>query len=159
MKPGAKSLNILGFTVTDEKKHVAPKSMKMGWFYVRVLERLPPEFTTDLANHGIQFRTEEMIQIGWFKKFLNEDQTAYIRSTNKFSLFSVKNFDKPDFKKLKGKTELFVSATVDWTPTPPATIVKSVMEGHYTVTGQTAEKLFDDPYVCKVGEVPVVKPL
>lgn len=159
MKPGAKTLNILGFSVTDDKKSVAPSSMKMGWFYVRVLEKTTPEFREELNNHGIVFRTQEMIQIGWFKKFLNEEQTAFMRSTNKFSLFSVKNFDKPDFKKLKKQTQLFVIATDDWTPTPPATIVKKTMEGMYTVTGQTAEKLFEDPYVCKVEEVPVAKPL
>lgn len=158
MKQGAQTLNILGFSVNDDKKSIAPKSMKFGWFYVRVLEKIPPEVTADLANHGIKFRTQEMIQIGWFKKFLNEEQTSYIRNTNKFSLFDVKNYDKPDFKKLNDKTQLFVIATDDWVPTPPAAIVKREMEGYFTVSGQTAEKIFEDPYVCKVGEVPVLKP-
>lgn len=159
MKPGAQTLNILGFSVNDDKKSVAPKSMKSGWFYIRVLERLPPEVSADLSNHGIAFRTQEMLQVGWFKKYLNEDQTAYMRGTNKFSLFNLKSYDKPDFKKLKGQNHLFVVATEDWVPTPPATIVKKQMEGFYVVSGQTAEKLFEDPHVCKVSEVPVAKPL
>lgn len=159
MKPGATTLNVQGFSITDNKKSVAPNSMKMGWFYVRVLERLPPEVTADLNNHGIAFRTNEMIQIGWFKKFLNEEQTAYMRSLNKFSLFDVKSYDKPDFKKLKDHNQFLVIATDDWTPNPPATIVRKCMDGMFIATGQTAEKLNEDPRVCKVEEVPVAKPL
>ena len=155
MESGHESINIRNFTINDNEKSHAPKSMNMGWFYIRVTEKIN---STELANLGITFNTTDMIQRGWYKKFLNKTQVDNIRNTKKFSLFPVKNYQIPDFQKLKGISKLRVTATDDWNPNPPAKIRK-VGYGIFIAEGQTAEKLFEDPYVCMVDEVPITIPI
>ncbi|KAK8894978.1 hypothetical protein M9Y10_023420 [Tritrichomonas musculus] len=155
MKAGYKSINIRDFTITDDEESRAPKSMEIGWFYIRVVDDITQE---ELSKLGVTFYPADMIQKGWFKKFLNKDQVDRIRRLNKFALFPVKNYQKPDFIKLNQNSQLRVVATDDWMPDPPVEFRKEA-NGIYTVTGQTAEKLFEDPRVCAVGEVSIAMPI
>lgn len=155
MKVGSKSINIRNFTISDNEESRAPQSMKMGWFYLRVINQITP---SELSNLCIKFNTNDMIQNGWYKKFLNEEQLVCVKKLNKFSLFPVKNYQKPDFSSLNKKTHLRVTATEDWKPDPPA-VAKKEAGGIFLVTGQTAEKLFEDPHVCQVDEYSFATPI
>ncbi|OHT16571.1 hypothetical protein TRFO_13178 [Tritrichomonas foetus] len=155
MRAGAPSLNIRNFTITDNSRSRAPQSITSGWFYVRVLEAIPKERLADLSsNHGIKFESTDMISSGWFKKYFNEQQVGFCRSSGLFALFPLKNYDKPDFNKLRNLPELLVIATDGWNPTPPARIKGKMFTGTYIVEGATAEQLFQDPLICKIDEVP-----
>ena len=158
MRAGAPNLNARTYSCVDNESTKAPLSTKFGWFLVRILQEISKEQIADIRdNHGIEFKSIEMIQPGWFKKFLDEDQVTYIRSTRLFSLIPVKNHDIPDFSKLKNQPELMVFATDEWHPNPPAAIKSKSMLGAYVVTGASAEQLFQDPYVCKIDIVPKVR--
>lgn len=155
MKVGSKSINIRNFTINDDEKYRAPPSMKMGWFYLRVAQQITP---SELGNLGITFSTNDVVQNGWYKKFLNEEQLTRVRNLNKFSLFPVKNYQKPNFASLNKNAQLRVTATEDWVPSPPA-VAKKESGGIFYVSGQTAEKLFEDPRVCLVEEAHFAVPI
>lgn len=160
MRTGADTLNICGFSIQDTQRSRAPLAMTMGWFYIRVLADIPkPTIQLMADQYQIRFRSTDMIQIGWFKKFLDESQTAFMRSTNYFSLFSVRQFDKPDFGKTKNENKLLVIATDDWTPNPPAILQGKGTPGYFYVTNDTAEHIYEDIRVCKVEPAPVARPL
>lgn len=155
MKVGSKSINIRNFTVNDDERSQAPQSMKMGWFYLRVAQQITP---SELGSLGFSFSSSDIVQNGWYKKFLNEEQVERVRKLNKFSLIPAKNYQKPNFASLREKPRLRVIATEDWVPTPPAT-AKRESGGVFIVTGQTAEKIYEDPRVCFVGEAQFASPI
>lgn len=159
MKAGAATLNLRDYTVTDVQNARAPLGLTMGWFFIRILTSIPNDKFTELRQNGIQFHSEDMIQIGWFKMYLDESQVAYARSTGYFSLIPVKDYEKPNFKSLKKQSKLLVMATKDWQPQGSAKIVSKMSEKLFIVEDADPEELFDDPHVGKIEEVPVIKPL
>lgn len=159
MRTGSPTLNLRDFSVTDAQSIRAPLSLTMGWFFVRILTTIPNDKISDFNQHGIQFKSSNMIQIGWFKMYLNETQVAYARSTEYLSLIPVKQYDKPNFKSLKKEKKLLVLAPPDWKPQGSATIVSKFSDELFIVSGSTAEELFNDPCVGKIEEVPIIKPL
>lgn len=159
MRAGAVSLNLRDYTVTDTQASRAPLGLTMGWFFVRILTSIPNDKFSEIRQNGIHFRSEEMIQIGWFKMYLNETQVAYARSTGYFSLIPVKDYEKPNFKSLKKQNRLLVLAPDDWVPQGSAKIVSKMSEKLFIVEDADPKELFDDPQVGKIEEVPVIKPL
>lgn len=159
MKAGAATLNFRDFTVMDTQTSRAPLSLTMGWFFIRVLTTIPSDQFSEIRQNGIYFRSEDMIQVGWFKMYLNESQVAYARSTGYFSLIPVKKYDKPNFKALKKQSRLLVLAPSDWVPQGSGKIVSKMSEKLFVVEDADPKELFEDPQVGKIDEVPVIKPL
>ena len=158
MRAGSASLMLNGISVMDTPQARCPLGLTMGWFFVRILISMPKEVVSDLRTfHGIEFRSQDMLQPGWFKIYLNESQLAYAKKSQYLSLIPVKNYDIPDYKELKKEKSLLVHAVSDWVPSPPAKIVSRMFDGIFVVEGATAEELFEDQRVVKIQKVPVVK--
>ncbi|OHT17508.1 hypothetical protein TRFO_02548 [Tritrichomonas foetus] len=158
MREGPASIHIRDFTVTDIPNARAPLGLTFGWFFIRILTTMPKDVVSVMkSNYGIEFRSCDMIQTGWFKMYLNESQVSYARSSKYLSLIPVKKYDKPNFKELKGQKQVLVAATKDWTPKGNGRVVSSMFEGLYVVEDADVNELFEDPRVVQIQKVPKVR--
>jgi hypothetical protein len=95
-----------------------------------------------------------MVQPGWFKVYLSEQQLNHLRTIpDQISVIPVKPHVKPNFVDLAGESSFIVEAANDWQPSPPIRATRRYAE-LYSVTGATAEELFADPKVVSVRKKP-----
>jgi hypothetical protein len=153
MRAGSASLNIHGVTISGPG--VSGQGAGFGWFFIRLLVELNANQVSNFADTGhIVFKPENLIQNGWFKLYLDQQQYAFLNSqSNLVALYPVKQYVKPNFEELKGLSEYQVEATEDWQPKPPIEARKS-QRGFYLVKGASPAEIFEDPKVVSVSKPP-----
>jgi hypothetical protein len=98
-----------------------PSGTTFGWFLLRIVVNLNAMQFSDLKDkHDIPFTSTHMVQTGWFKVYLNEQQLNYLRTIpDQISVIAVKPRVQPNFTDLAGESSFLVEAADDWQPSPP----------------------------------------
>jgi hypothetical protein len=157
MRAGSRTLHIPGATINDDgSSGRTPLDISPGWFFLRLLVELTATHKSDLGAHGIVFTAQRLLQPGWFKVYLNEEQVTYLRSLSTvISIFPIKKYVQPNFAELQGQTSFSVQATDDWSPAPPIS-AKKVATELFAVHGASAEVIYSDPKVASIQKHPKI---
>jgi hypothetical protein len=156
VRAGARSCRLGGVSIVDVARgNRVPSGTTFGWFLLRIVVNLNAAQFNDLKDkHGIPFTSTHMVQPGWFKVYLNEQQLSYLRTIHdQISVIPVKPHVQPNFADLAGESSFLVEAADDWQPSPPIRARRTYAE-LYLVSGATAEELFADPKVVSVRKRP-----
>jgi hypothetical protein len=157
MRAGSRSLHLHGITIVDDGvSGRATLSTSPGWFFLRLLVQIASHQKDDLASHGVVFTPQRLIQPGWFKVYLNDEQLAYLRShSDLVSLLPVKQHVHPNFAELQGAASFSVQAADDWSPAAPIA-ARRIGTELFVVRGASAEEIWSDPHVASITRSPKV---
>lgn len=157
MRPGSSTLHVFGSTIVDSGSFGrSTLDVPSGWFFLRILLELTATQKSDIESHGVQFTANHLVQPGWFKLYLDEQQVSYLQSIPTLvSLLPVKKYIQPNFAELQSETSFLVQAADDWHPAAPVVAQKTGRE-LYVVRGASAQEIFRDPKVSSVSKHPKI---
>ena len=137
------------FAGTDQIQPRPLLSFSPGWFLVRLLLALNSTLIDDLSLQGIHFRTHEMVQSGWFRIYLEENQAVRLVSLGIAELLSL---ERPAKASVLSSSEFYrVFAAENWAPN--LEFLKKIGHNVYIVKDPS---VVSDPHVWSV--VPHDKP-
>ncbi|EAY20600.1 Clan SB, family S8, subtilisin-like serine peptidase [Trichomonas vaginalis G3] len=146
-------LDIENFPKSTRKLH----SINPGWFYIHFLNAVNNSYLESFDSHQLYFSLANKIEYGWYKHYLNEEQSNYLQNKKDIKLYSIIK-PKSQLRKVLdiAPDERYLIETIpEWAEENKNYKVEHFARSFYTVSGNIdINAVYDDPRVASIRKFP-----